>query len=307
MRIGFTRGFLQSDLTYSVLFGLMSVILSGVQFQIPNIGNSNLREIPLLICLFHLRKHIFIFILGLFALLGSSAEVPYWATYLVHLIPLLLVAKIFGYYDAKPYSATKKGLIWMLVVLAYYVLLLLPLVAFTISLRQSRGEDFLALYQTILSPVRFEIVTSSLVTGLYLMQMETRNALELHSKNLEQVVELRTRELTSANNELQSLNEELTASNEGITKLNENLEQLVNDRTEQINNQLNRLKKYAYMNSHELRAPLSRILGLIELMKHEPDPNQWNELLTYLQDSSNELDGVIREMNRLLDKEINHA
>lgn len=307
MRLSLQERFFQNDATYTVLFGLLSVVLSKVQFHIPDIGESNLREIPLLICLFHLRKHLFVLVLGLFALLGSSAEIPYLATYVVHFLPLLLMAKVCRVYRQQPYSATTKGIIWMLVVVAYYLFLLIPLVAFTISMTKGNSEGFWTLYQTILPPIRFEVITSSLVTGLYLMQMETHNALELQNKNLELAVELRTKELTHANNELQSLNEELTVSNEGIKKLNENLEQMVNHRTEQINNQLNQLKKYAYLNSHELRAPLARILGLIELMKVETDVHQWNELLSYLHDSSTELDGVIREMNRLLGNEIKHT
>jgi len=296
---------LQRDLTYTVFFGLMSIILSKVQFHIPEVGDSNLREIPLLICLFHIRRHAFVFLLGIFALFGSSAEVSNWVAYGVHLIPLLTVVIAFRSIEQKLYSATMKGLIWMLVVIVYYVLLLLPLVAVTLSFNSGNHEGFWIFYQSILPPLRFEVITSALVTGLYLMQLETQKVLEHQNKNLGQIVDVRTNELVQANNELQAMNEELTASNEGIKKLNESLEQMVTDRTEQINNQLNRLRKYAFMNSHELRAPLSRILGLVELMRHEPNVTQWNELLSYLSESSTELDNVIREMNQLLDNEIN--
>ncbi|HTH56598.1 MAG TPA: histidine kinase dimerization/phospho-acceptor domain-containing protein [Cyclobacteriaceae bacterium] len=305
MRPGLRWFPIQNDLTYTVLFGLSSIVLSQVQFHIPGVGESNLREIPLLICIFHVRRYYSVFILGLFTLFGSSAQVSYWTAYVVHLVPLLTVAVIFQFLDKRPYSPIGKGAIWMLVALAYYILLLLPFVVFTISLRTGNHDGFWTLYQSILPPLRFEMITSALVTGLYLMQIQTHQALEGQNKNLELVVDTRTKELKEANDELQSLNEELTASNEGIKKLNENLEQMVKDRTEQINNQLNRLRKYAYMNSHELRAPLSRILGLIALMKQEADLHQWNELLTYLQGSSEELDQIVREMNQLLDKEIN--
>src|SRR5258707_693122 len=108
----------------------------------------------------------------------------------------------------------------------------------------------------------FEIITTSLVTSFYLMQFEIRKTLEHSNKNLEQVVKKRTIELTSANNELQSLNEELKASNDSIKELNENLEKMVKERTDKINDQLSQLTKYAHMNSHELRAPLARMLGL---------------------------------------------
>jgi len=46
------------DATYTILFGLLSVVFSKVQFHIPEVGNSNLREMPLLIGLFHLHNPI---------------------------------------------------------------------------------------------------------------------------------------------------------------------------------------------------------------------------------------------------------
>ncbi len=136
------------------------------------------------------------------------------------------------------------------------------------------------------------------------MQMRTRKKLEDTNENLEQIVAQRTNELTHVINELQAVNEELTASNEVTKQLNENLEQLVKERTDKIRTQLEQLRRYAYMNSHELRAPLARILGLLQLFKHEQVPEQLKMLLSYLQDASTELDNVIRKMNRLLEKEI---
>jgi signal transduction histidine kinase len=114
---------------------------------------------------------------------------------------------------------------------------------------------------------------------------------------------MRTQELTSANSELQTLNEELISSNEEIKSLNENLERLIKERTEKINDQLSQLMKYAHMNSHEVRAPLARILGLMELLRRENNGHD-PELLDKLYLSSEELDNVIKNMNQLLEKEI---
>lgn len=296
---------LTKDILFTVLFGVLSILLSKVQFQIPGVGDSNLREIPLLICLFHFRNPLFVFALSLFTLSSSPPGIPLAIVYAVHLFPLLVGVGFFIALQRLPVSATLRGVIWIGVTVVYYLLLLLPLVVFAISfLPENTGKNFWMSYQSILPHMRFEVITSSLVTGLYLMQMETRRTLQSNNRNLEQIVNQRTKELTSANNELQSLNEELTASNEGIKELNENLEQLVKERTDKINDQLEQLRKYAKMNSHELRAPLARMLGLLQLLKQEKDPEQMKELLKYLQQCSIEFDQVIREMNRVLEKEI---
>ncbi len=293
------------DAAYTILFGLLSVVLSKVQFQIPGFGNSNLREIPLLICLFHIRNLLFIIALNFFTLIGSPAEVPSWVMYGVHLMPLLITGLSFKILERKNLPNVLLGIVWMMVAVAYYLILILPLVVIAVQwLPNNNGKDFWDSYFSILPPVRFEIIASALVSGFYLMQFEIRKTLTHNNKNLEQIVESRTIELTSANNELQSLNEELKASNDGVKELNENLEQLVKERTNKINDQLNQLSKYAHMNSHELRAPLARMLGLMQLIKREENVVQMKELLNMLYDSSTELDHVIREMNRLLEKEI---
>jgi PAS domain S-box-containing protein len=59
-----------------------------------------------------------------------------------------------------------------------------------------------------------------------------------------------------------------------------------------------RLKEIAWTNSHEIRKPISNILGLIEIMKTDP-PNQIMdpEVLKMLVASAHELDTVVKKIN----------
>jgi signal transduction histidine kinase len=225
--------------------------------------------------------------------------------YAVHLLPLFIAWISFRFLEKKKLSNIFLGLSSMAVTSAYYLVLLLPSVIIANQITSTSENNFLELYLKFVPSSGFEIITTALVTGFYLIQYEARKTLEDNNKNLEVIVNRRTAELTEANNELLSLNEELKASNDSIRSLNENLEQMVRERTERINDQLNQLKRYAHMNSHELRAPLARMLGLLQLIKHENNVDQMKQLLDYLYITSNELDNVIREMNHLLDKEIN--
>ena len=59
-----------------------------------------------------------------------------------------------------------------------------------------------------------------------------------------------------------------------------------------------RLKEIAWTNSHEIRKPLSNILGLVQLIKHNPptaavDP----DLLEMLVTSAHELDEIVKKIN----------
>lgn len=73
----------------------------------------------------------------------------------------------------------------------------------------------------------------------------------------------------------------------------------INDRKldeQKIQTQTQRLIDYAFFNSHRLRAPLSSILGLTNLLKHEYSP----EIVKSLEKVSTQLDDVVHELNQIL-------
>lgn len=67
-----------------------------------------------------------------------------------------------------------------------------------------------------------------------------------------------------------------------------------------IETQNTKLKEIAWIQSHVVRAPLSRMLGLIRLVATEEDNNNLTEdqknLIKLIQESANELDDIIREI-----------
>ena len=78
---------------------------------------------------------------------------------------------------------------------------------------------------------------------------------------------------------------------------------LANDITERfiyieaIEKQNEKLKEIAWIQSHVVRAPLARMMGLINLMKHQGfDSPDNEELYNYLMTSANEFDEIIKEV-----------
>ncbi|MCS6832248.1 MAG: PAS domain-containing sensor histidine kinase, partial [Flammeovirgaceae bacterium] len=67
-------------------------------------------------------------------------------------------------------------------------------------------------------------------------------------------------------------------------------------------NQNQRLREYAYITSHNIRSPLSSMMGLCELLKEEPTNATYLEMLDT---SVKRLDFVVRKMNELLNIENN--
>lgn len=87
-----------------------------------------------------------------------------------------------------------------------------------------------------------------------------------------------------------------------VKLINENLEILVQERTDKIKNQNQKLIDYAFQNSHNVRGPLARILGLVNLITIENKDTNTDYVLR-LSESSQELDSSIREMSKMLEDE----
>ena len=79
---------------------------------------------------------------------------------------------------------------------------------------------------------------------------------------------------------------------------------IANDITERLNyikaieEQNNKLKEISWLQSHVIRAPLARIMGLINIIRDiEEDEVEKEKILDYIVLSANELDDVIRNIN----------
>jgi hypothetical protein len=119
-------------------------------------------------------------------------------------------------------------------------------------------------------------------------------------KNLLTEVRQKNFELVGKNNEIGTMNEELNAMNEELSTMNESLEETVRYRTSELETQNTQLTEYAFINSHLLRAPLSRILGLSYLLTKEATSIKDSQLLDALVTSTNEMDSIIRKISDIL-------
>lgn len=119
---------------------------------------------------------------------------------------------------------------------------------------------------------------------------------------LNQALQAREIELHDINEELRVTNEELQTAYEEIKSHNDNLDEVVKQRSMKIQEQLGLFHQYAHINSHEVRAPLARILGLLNLLEYDNDRSDTISLINKLKESAKELDNVVRGMNRLLEK-----
>ena len=108
----------------------------------------------------------------------------------------------------------------------------------------------------------------------------------------EKYMKLYLSEITTTN----ELNTRLEESVDLLNTLNSNLEQHITA----LSDANYKLTNYAWTHSHEVRAPVARILGLLNLVKI--DKNLDKEFFTKtLLDTARELDDIILKMNRVLE------
>lgn len=105
--------------------------------------------------------------------------------------------------------------------------------------------------------------------------------------------------LRKLNEQIESQAEELRRANHEIIVMNNNLETVVNRRTQELKRRNQQLKEYLSSNSHIVRAPLARILGLVDL--YEPGDTQNLDFINEsLHKSATELDQALRDINQKL-------
>jgi PAS domain S-box-containing protein len=99
-------------------------------------------------------------------------------------------------------------------------------------------------------------------------------------------------EILIQNQELAFQEEELRSANEELLANKEELEKILNE----LSNRNFELDQLVYKISHDLRAPLSTILGLVSIYKIEEKPEKQAEYIDLVENRVHKLDGFIKSM-----------
>jgi len=135
------------------------------------------------------------------------------------------------------------------------------------------------------------------VTLRFFHIFEKRQKMRLEQQNIE-LAKLKA-EIENQHRLLRDQHDEINAVNEELKTSNDYLEERIRERTRDLELKNEQLKEYAFINSHILRAPVARIIGLINLIKIEDKQN--GEILDHLTISGLELDDVVGKINKALD------
>ncbi|MBN2600168.1 MAG: HAMP domain-containing protein, partial [Candidatus Thermoplasmatota archaeon] len=110
----------------------------------------------------------------------------------------------------------------------------------------------------------------------------SRDNLEQYSKNLENLVTERTKELQEKTQWLEQSNQELIAAREQLSTLNKNLEARVQERTQEIEKLLKQKDEFINQLGHDLKNPLGPLINLIPLLEEKETDAAKKEMLSVL-------------------------
>lgn len=111
------------------------------------------------------------------------------------------------------------------------------------------------------------------------------------------------RTIKSKRDEIKRQSELIEYQRKELEKANEKLEKKVRARTAQLQKQYDQLKRFAFINAHEVRGPLSRILGITQVMEqnnYKLSKEEHQMFLQSLRASAKEMDSVLHNINRTL-------
>ena len=108
--------------------------------------------------------------------------------------------------------------------------------------------------------------------------------------------------------EIQNQTDKLFESNKSILEINRSLEKIVTEKTvelRKINAELikqnSELFQFSYSVSHNLRGPVARLLGLVDLAEKEDVPSQAKQLTHFISKTAFELDQIVNDLVQILE------
>lgn len=152
-----------------------------------------------------------------------------------------------------------------------------------------------------------------LLVLLVLTFIHVRTRFLLNQKRkLEHLVQVRTKlvesqkeQIRDKNEKLENAYEEVNSVNEELHRINANLEKLVENRTDELRHTIKKLietdeglNTFLYRSSHDLRGPITSLLGLAQLAKKQ---NQQPELGPYFDNIEKTATRMLRLLKRLVE------
>ncbi len=109
------------------------------------------------------------------------------------------------------------------------------------------------------------------------------------------VVECKDQEIAGKSQELLLIQEQVNQTNEELMAINANLESIVEERTLKLSKVNCELDMFLYRSSHDLRRPVTTLMGLVEVSKLGFDENTAKYLFSKINDTAVHMDTMLEK------------
>lgn len=155
--------------------------------------------------------------------------------------------------------------------------------------KRIKENELLTAKQQKQSLLIFAIATGLLLTTILVIVLFQFNRSHLKANQT----------LVALNSEINAQKEKITQQSQALKEVNQHLEEIVMERTRELKIQNEKLLNFASHNSHKVRGPLARILGLIYAVE-EKYITDFEFVMKNIGIASREMDLVIAEINEIL-------
>lgn len=136
----------------------------------------------------------------------------------------------------------------------------------------------------------------------YLFVRNRERQLQDEKRRLEVEVAKRTAEIQRQTEEILTQSAAIHKQAEEIRSINENLEVMVQQRTHELEHKNRALEEYAFINAHELRAPVASILGLINLTDRIELEQEERIIIEHLRAAAQRLELVVGNITKAIER-----
>jgi signal transduction histidine kinase len=198
-------------------------------------------------------------------------------------VPYLLLVAMVGI------AITSHGLLQITTLLAYGITILL----FHLTPILDSFSSFNSKYSLLSREVDFLINTAVLISVTFYLK---ENFISYRKS-----VEITHERLKRSSQKLLDQTKELQQQQADLNRLRNDLEKIIPGKISEAQNKAEMLKEYSFINSHHVRAPLARVLGLIHLIELEQNgQNSAHDALRNIKNDAEEIDMILTKVNTII-------
>jgi signal transduction histidine kinase len=124
--------------------------------------------------------------------------------------------------------------------------------------------------------------------------------LKEHFLSYRRSVDVANQKLEASSEKLIEQTQLLQQQQADLTRLRNDLEKVVTSKISEARNKSEILEEYSFINSHHVRAPLARVLGLIRVIELETSVNPAADSLDKIRNDAEEIDMILSKINSIV-------